>query len=240
MLFQPTMLNLCLIERIVNIRMKRAFITILIQIVLIMSLSSCSKQSNIATEEPSSTISNQTQSVSSNPSIDLLSPYVLTKSDKDLIKMISSDSNIYIYDFVVNSEIKQVTLWYEEYQKGEKIKSGLPIRFDIDQIKKGSLSIFLDSNNEVKLTTTDGINAQTNTDDITSISSIYNDSTNYAMDISKLEQNTNIETDKDIPLIIYAVNKGDKIELKSPSFYINNKRDLNEFDLAYLFLCKFS
>lgn len=240
MLFQPTMLNLCLIERIVNIRMKRAFITILIQIVLIMSLSSCSKQSNIATEEPSSTISNQTQSVSSNPSTDLLSPHVLTTNDKDLIKMIASDSNIYIYDFVVNSEIKQVTLWYEEYQKGEKIKSGLPIRFNIDQIKKGSVSIFLDSNNLVKLTTTDGINAQTNTDTITSISSIYNDFTSYAMDISKLEQNTNIKTDESIPLIIYAVNKSDKIELKSPSFYINNKTDLNEFDLAYLFLCKFS
>jgi len=221
--------------------MKKDFITpLLIQVILILTLTSCNKQSNTVTEKPSSNISVQAQSTSANLDTDLLSPHILSKSDKDLIKIIASDSNIYIYDFVVNSEVKQVTLWYEEYQKGEKIKSGLPISFDLEQIQKGTLSILLDSNNEVKLTITDGINAQINTDNITSVSSIYNDFTSYAMDISILEQNTKIGTDENIPLIIYAVNKGNKIELKSPSYYINNKTDLNKFDLAYLFLCKFS
>lgn len=222
-------------------KLKKVLLVLLLQAILVMSLASCGvlPSSGIQSAPPEPSNYEQSPIVSLQPT-NTLTPHTFTQDDKILINMIAPDSNINVYDFSVSSDINSVTLWYEEYQNGKLIESGLHSKFDIKQgYEKGSLSVYIDSN-ELKLTITNGSSVQTDTDHITNVSSLFTGASNYKSNISKLTRNTDIMANSDIPLVIYAVKNGEKITLGSPDSYKNYSSDLKDFDLAYIFICKFS
>ncbi|GAA0076303.1 hypothetical protein UT300005_06810 [Clostridium sp. CTA-5] len=167
-----------------------------------------------------------------------LSPYTLNKKEETIAKLISGQDQYAIFHFNIDKKIKNLSIWIEGYNNGEKLNLNNYSCFSLNN-PTGKISI--------NTNTSDNYQWNFSFADDENIAN-YSFKTNnqfeidskYSKGYTKLLDPVKISTDKEILLQAYLFKDTGSMSIYSTNEYLDNPEILTEFNYVYLVKCKFS
>lgn len=165
----------------------------------------------------------------------------LTDRENAILSTTSNQS--FVFDFTIDSEYKQVSLWIEKYEYGELVDEGRNITTEV--MEQGSI-IFTTSQLETmenQTVFTIGVNDNEGTASGRSFDLVSDkDSDDRFVVAGNISEEINI-TNEEIVLASIAYSWEEGVSSFSPDFYTNSEhriKKLEEYEVAYLLVSKFS
>lgn len=168
-----------------------------------------------------------------------IAPKVLTKEQKDIVNLLSSDKQeILLFDYKTEEAYKRVELWVEVYENGVLIDRPAGVHSLSDKAKPhdGQLAILITQNSGFQWTFTTNENG--------SRMSHTSEATNTGYDTigraySPINKPITIESGKEIVLYTSIFSNGDIYSYGDQQIYIEQQELINEYPYVHIIKCKF-
>lgn len=162
----------------------------------------------------------------------------MTQEEKDIVSLIGVNSNIAIYDYLVDDTYNSVSIWLETYEDGKLIATGGKMSLDIQE-REGRIAINANKNPNYKwiLSHENGVGIGSGSFDT---KNDFETDSNYSMSYGTSNKPISIDNDKEIILAQYLFEDNDSISVYDNQYYMDHPEVLEEYDYVYLIKCKFS
>lgn len=162
----------------------------------------------------------------------------MTQEEKDIVSLIGVNSNIAIYDYLVDDTYNSVSIWLETYEDGKLIATGGRMSLDIRE-RDGRIAINANKNPNYKWILSHENGGGIGTGSFDTKNDFETDS-NYSMSYGTSNKPISIDNDKEIILAQYLFEDNDSISVYDNQYYMDHPEVLEEYDYVYLIKCKFS
>lgn len=169
---------------------------------------------------------------------------VLTElTDRENAILSTTSNQSFVFDFTIDSEYKQVSLWIEKYEYGELVDEGRNMTTEV--MEQGSIIFTTLQSESIENQTIFTIGVNDNEGTVSGRSSdLVSDkgSDDRFVVAGSISEEINI-TSEEIVLASIAYSREEGVSSFSPDFYTNverRHRKLEEYEVTYLLVSKFS
>ncbi|WP_232696628.1 hypothetical protein [Brevibacillus daliensis] len=168
-----------------------------------------------------------------------IAPIELTENEKALLDLVGFDeSNISIFEYTGDDQLKSVTFWLEAYHNG--VKEDLVTSNELIE-RQGKIAIKVDTTDKFEwmITIQDKKGSSRSTYNLDGQKPSTKEQ-DFSMSSTKLAERVEIKPDQEIVLAVHILETGNSVSVYSPQYYVESPETLKEYDHIYLLKCKFS
>lgn len=210
-------------------------LAIVVLIILLIILAGCTKSNKNTQYIPAETGNTDTIN-----NVDVLNPYQLSEDEKEIVDLIvSGGSSVNIYNYSLNNRYSKISLWFDEYQKGNLVYSSMPLTCNVQDYKDGKVSIIIGDGDTIQLSIKNG-NSTTKCFDQLHNNGIDQGNLSFWENTSGISNEQIISPGSEKLVLIYASNSNNIGNLREPDYFLQNPDKVENYDYMYFFKCSFN